>query len=170
MVGRPKKVESAKTAKVATPKAKKTAVVAKKAADHPTYAVMVLAAVAALKERKGSSKIAIEKYICANYKVGVKFNGPVKAAIKKLVEKKELSQVKGIGANGSFKIAKAEKPVKKTVKKAAPKKSPVKKAPAKKVVKKPVAKKVVKKAPAKKTVKKVAKKTAKKATPKKAKK
>ena len=59
----------AETATNATPaKAKK---VAKKPAtkpDHPTYKVMVAAAVAALKDRKGSSRQAITKYIKGNYK------------------------------------------------------------------------------------------------------
>ena len=160
------------------PEAKK---VVKKVAEHPTYAVMVKAAVGALKERKGSSKQAIEKYVCANYKVGTKYNGPLKIAIRKLVENGDLTQVKGKGASGSFKIAKVEKPAKKVVakkpaaKKAPAKKAPAKKAPAKKTAaKKPAAKKPpakkspVKKAPAKKTApKKVVKKTTKKVAAKK---
>ena len=35
---------------------------------HPTSSVMVQAAIAALKERRGSSLAAIKKYIAANYK------------------------------------------------------------------------------------------------------
>eukprot|EP00793_Prasinoderma_coloniale_P005887 PRCOL_00004361-RA len=38
-----------------------------KAAAHPPYAVMVRAAILALKERTGSSSPAIFKYISANY-------------------------------------------------------------------------------------------------------
>ena len=139
----------------------------KKVAEHPTYAVMVTAALAALKDRKGSSKIAIGKYICANYKVGPKFNGPLKQALKKGVENKSLVQTKGIGASGSFKIAKVEKPA---AKKPAAKKPAAKKPAAKKpAAKKPAAKKpAAKKAAAKKSPKKAAKKpAAKKATPKK---
>ena len=122
---------------------KKTAT--KKPADHPTFAVMIAAAIAELKERKGSSRQAIEKYIAANYKVGPKYTGPMKQALKKGVEKGTLVQTKGVGASGSFKIAKPE-----------PEKKPAVKKPAKKTTK-PAAKKVAKKAPAKKTV---AKKTA----------
>jgi len=146
----------------------------KKVAEHPTYAAMVAAALVALKDRKGSSKQAIEKFICANYKVGPKYNGPLKMALKKGVETGTLVQTKGKGASGSFKIAKVEKePV--------AKKAPVKKPAAKKVTekkaakspKKPVAKKApakaklpVPKSPAKKA-KAPAKSPKKKATPKK---
>ena len=61
---------SAEAATAATPV--KTKKVAKKPAtkpEHPTYKEMVAAAVAALKERKGSSRQAIVKYIKGNYKV-----------------------------------------------------------------------------------------------------
>ena len=88
----------------------------------------------------------------------------VKLTLKRMVEKKLVQQVKGQGANGSFKLLKAAVAVpKKAVKK-------VKKAPAKKVVKKTVAKKVLaKKAVTKKAPKPSgAKKPAKKAPAKKA--
>jgi len=158
---------------------------AKKPADHPTFAVMIAAAIAELKERKGSSRQAIEKYIAANYKVGPKYTGPMKQALKKGVEKGTLVQTKGVGASGSFKIAKPEpekkpavkKPAaKKTTTKKTTKKAPAKKAPAKKAAtKKPAAKKATKKAPAKKAAspkkkapaKKAAGKVTKKAAPKK---
>ena len=135
----------------------------KKAAEHPTYAVMISAAIVSLKDRKGSSKQAIEKYVCANQKVGPKYNGPLKMALRKGVESGALNQVKGTGASGSFKIAKVEKPKAKpaakkpAAKKPAAKKPAAKKSPTKKAVKKPV-----KKAPAKKVVKKSPKKVAKK--------
>ena len=163
---------------------KKTAT--KKPADHPTFAVMIAAAIAELKERKGSSRQAIEKYVAANYKVGPKYTGPLKQALKKGVEKGTLVQTKGVGASGSFKIAKPEpekkpavkKPAaKKTTTKKVTKKTPTKKAPAKKTsTKKPAAKKAAtKKSPAKKTAspkkkapaKKSAGKVTKKAAPKK---
>ncbi len=54
---------------VAKPKAKKASK-PKAAAAHPTYLVMTKAAIAALKERNGSSRQAILKYIMANYKLG----------------------------------------------------------------------------------------------------
>ena len=163
---------------------KKTAT--KKPADHPTFAVMIAAAIAELKERKGSSRQAIEKYIAANYKVGPKYTGPLKQALKKGVEKGTFVQTKGVGASGSFRIAKPEpvkkpavkKPAaKKTTTKKVTKKAPAKKVPAKKTAtKKPAAKKAAtKKAPAKKTAspkkkapaKKAAGKVTKKAAPKK---
>ena len=163
---------------------KKTAT--KKPADHPTFAVMIAAAIAELKERKGSSRQAIEKYVAANYKVGPKYTGPLKQALKKGVEKGTLVQTKGVGASGSFKIAKPEPEKKPAVKKPAAKKAttkkvtkktPTKKAPAKKTAtKKPAAKKAAtKKAPAKKAAspkkkapaKKAAGKVTKKAAPKK---
>ena len=146
--------------------------VTKKAPEHPTYAAMISAACASLKDRKGSSKQAIEKYVCANYKVGVKYNGPLKLALRKGVETGLLIQTKGTGASGSFKIAKVEKPAvkKPAVKKPVAKKAVAKKPVAKKVVaKKVVTKAVVKKAasPKKVAAKKVVKKTVKKPTVKK---
>ena len=129
-------------------KAKKPA----KKADHPSTAAMVVAAITALKDRKGSSLAAIKKYIAANYKVDVAKLAPfVRRFLKKAVADGKLAQVKGTGASGSFKLAKVEKP--KKVKKA---KKPVAKKP-KKAAKKPSAKKAAKKPAAKKTA---AKKTA----------
>merc|ERR1712026_77863 len=101
----------------------KKAVKAKPA--HPPTASMVMAAVKALKETKGSSLPAIKKYIAANYKCDiVKLSPFVRKAIKSLVEKKKLVQTKGTGASGSFKLNKEEKAKKvaKPKKKAAPKK------------------------------------------------
>ena len=119
-------------------KAKKPA----KKADHPSTAAMVVAAITALKDRKGSSLAAIKKYIGANYKVDVAKLAPfVRRFLKKAVADGKLAQVKGTGASGSFKLAKVEK-VKK-VKKV--KKPVVKKAKkVKKAAKKPAAKKVKK--------------------------
>ena len=56
------------TAAAAAPKAKKAAK-PKTPAAHPPYAAMIKAAVKALGDKKGSSRQAILKYICANYKV-----------------------------------------------------------------------------------------------------
>ena len=136
----------------------KKAAKAKKPAEHPVYAEMIATAITTLKERKGSSGVAIKKYIKANFKVKDNADVFIKAGLKKGVEKGTLTQVKGIGASGSFKVTKVEKPKK------------VKKTPKKPAAKKPAAKKVAKK-PAKKATpkKKVAAKkpAAKKATPKK---
>ena len=90
---------SAKAKKATKPKAKPT---------HPTTSVMVVAAIQALKEKKGSSLIAIKKYIAAHYKVDTdKLNPFIKKALKSLVEKNVIIQTKGKGASGSFKVAAA---------------------------------------------------------------
>ena len=130
------------------PKAKKPAA-PKKPADHPKFPVMIAAAVEALKERKGSSKIAIVKYITANYNVGdntTSINNRVKKALKAGLEDGTLKQSKGTGVTGSFKLGekpKAEKKPKKAVvkKPKSPKKVAAKKSTPKKAVKKPAAKK-----------------------------
>ncbi|KAK4298563.1 hypothetical protein Pmani_029099 [Petrolisthes manimaculis] len=146
----------------AKPKAKKAV---KKPASHPKYSVMIAAAISGLKERNGSSRQAIQKYIVSQYKVDEKSVGTqLKLALKRGVASSVLKQVKGAGASGSFRINKpstTEAPKKAAVKKPAAKKKVTPKKPAaKKVVKKPAAKKVVKKPAAKKVVKKPAPKKA----------
>ncbi|ROT64815.1 putative late histone H1-like [Penaeus vannamei] len=129
---------------------------------HPQYAIMIAAAIKALKERTGSSRQAILKYIIANYKVGDEKKAGVrlKLALRKGVTKGTLRQMKGTGAAGSFRLAKDEaKPAKKAAKKPAakkPKKPAAKKPAAKKAAKKPAAKKSPKKPAAKKVAKKPA--------------
>merc|ERR1712172_168684 len=142
------------TEAAAAPKVVKAKKPAKKA-EHPPSAVMVLAAVKALNDKKGSSLPAIKKYIAANYKVDVVKVSPfIRKAIKKLVEGKKIVKVKA-----SFKAVKEEKP--KKVKKA-------KKVKAKKPKAKKTAKKTAKAKTAKKAAKKPAKKPAAKKSPKKA--
>ena len=125
----------------------------KKPAEHPKYIEMIVAAITALKERNGSSRQAILKYINANYKVGDNASVHLKLALKRGVTSGALSQPKGTGASGSFKVVKKAEPKKK--KPAA--KKPAAKKPA---AKKPAAKKASKSTPKKKTA-------AKKSTPKK---
>ncbi|XP_044175315.1 late histone H1-like [Acropora millepora] len=125
---------SAKSKPAAKPK--KTA----KAPEHPSYIDMIKAAISALKERNGSSRQAIEKYIKSNYKV-VEVGPHLRMALKKATAKGTLLHTKGVGASGSFKLAKVEK---KPKKKSAPKKKPLAAKP-----KKPAAKKSPKKAPKK---------------------
>ena len=157
-----------------------------KPAEHPKYIDMAVAAVTALKERSGSSRQAILKYINANYKVSDSANTHLKGALKRGVAAGTLKQVKGAGASGSFKVAEKPKPAKKAVAKKPAAKKPAAKKPAakkpaakktpKKAAKKPAAKKatpkkkVAKKPAAKKPAAKkpAAKKTPKKKTPKKA--
>ena len=147
----------ADTAPVAAP-AKKRATKPKAPAAHPKYVDMIRAALESLKERGGSSRQAILKYIMANFKVGNEvnsINAHLKLALKSGVKKGALKQAKGTGASGSFKLG--EKP--KTEKK-----------PKAKKVSKPKAAKPKKAAAAAAKPKKAAgeKKTAGKKSPKKA--
>ena len=172
------------TAPAKLPK-KKTAAKPKKPSTHPKYSEMEVTAISALKERGGSSRQAILKYIMANFNVGKDakpVNAHLKLALRTGVKNKSLKQLKGTGASGSFKIGEvkaAKKPAKvkkaakpkaakpKKAKKPAAKKAAGEKKAAKPKTKKPKAKKpAVKKAAAKpkkaKTPKKKAKKTPKK--------
>ena len=132
----------------------------KKVATHPKYSDMVKTAVGSLKERGGSSRQAVLKYIMANFNVGSdakSVNSHLKVALRNGVKKGFLKQSKGTGASGSFKIGELPKPAKKpAVKKA---KKPAAKKPA---AKKPAAKKPAAKKPAAKTEKKTPAKKAKK--------
>jgi len=153
---------------VAAPKVKK-ATKPKAPAAHPKYSVMIAAAVAALKDRTGSSRQAILKYICANYKVDASKAGVhLRMALKRAVAAGSLKMAKATGKGaGSYKLAEKPKVVKKAKKPAA--KKAAKKPAAKKAAKKPAAKKAAKKPAAKKAAKKPAAKkpAAKKAAPKK---
>ena len=154
-------------------KVAKKAAKPKVVASHPKYAVMVAAGVGALKERSGSSRQAILKYIISNYSVGKDeriINRKLKVALRAGVRDGDLKQAKGTGASGSFRLgekakaapkkAVAKKPKAAVAKKA---KSP-KKAAAKKVVKKsPKKAKTPAKKPAAKKLKSPAKKAAAKA-------
>merc|ERR1739843_31656 len=117
---------------------------AKAPAAHPKYSVMIAAAITSLKDRTGSSRQAILKYICANYKVdAAKAAVQVRLALKRGVAKGALKMARASGKGaGSYKVVKAEKP-KKAAKKPAAKKAAKK--PAKKAAKKPAAKKAAKK-------------------------
>ncbi|XP_033125984.1 uncharacterized protein LOC117123992 [Anneissia japonica] len=83
----------------------------KKPACHPPYFEMISAAIGALKQRDGSSRQAISKYIQANYTVdAASMNTQLKMALKRGIGSGNLIQAKGTGACGSFKLnlAKAE--------------------------------------------------------------
>ncbi|KAI8971786.1 linker histone H1 and H5 family-domain-containing protein [Mycotypha africana] len=69
----------------------------KKGADHPSYENMITAAILNLKERKGSSRPAIKKYILANYKMnpGNQFDYQISNAIRRGVAKNVFSLPKG---------------------------------------------------------------------------
>merc|ERR1711863_217720 len=90
----------------AAPKAK-TAAKPKAPAAHPPYAAMIKAAIKALGDKKGSSRQAILKYVCANYKVdAAKAAGRVRIALKKLVTSKAIVAAAAAGKKGagSFKL------------------------------------------------------------------
>ena len=153
-------------------KAKKVA----KPAAHPPFKAMILTAISALKERGGSSRQAILKYVVANNKVdAAKAGGPLKLALRKALAAGAIVKAKAVGKGaGKFKAGKVEKPKKakkpkaqkpkqvNTAKQPAAKKA---KKPAKKAAKKPAAKKAAKKPADKKKADK--KPAAKKAAPKK---
>lgn len=112
-------------APAASPKKKAAAKKARSKPSHPPTNEMVAAAIKALKERGGSSLIAIKKYIAANYKVDVDKLAPfIKKALKSGVASGALVQTKGKGASGSFKLSTAgQKDKKPKAKKSAAKKA-----------------------------------------------
>ena len=184
---------SRKDLKMSASPAKKTAAkkatAQRKVAAHPKYGEMIIEALKGLKNRKGTSRQQLMVYVKSNYNVSDNCSKHMKTALKRLLSENLVSQVKGTGFNGSFKLVEKSKTVtakkpaakkpaakKPVAKKATPKKAAAKKAvtakksatkakpsSAKKAAKKPAAKKVVKK-PVKKTPKKkvAAKKSAKK--------
>ena len=130
----------------AKPAAKKAAK-PKAPAAHPKYSVMIAAAIAALKDRTGSSRQAILKYVCANYKVdAAKAGQHLRMALKAGIKKGSLKMAKESGKGaGKFKLVKVEKPKKK----AAPKNKAAAKMPPSASAK-PSSKKLVAKTAAKK--------------------
>ena len=92
------------------PKAEK-GVKSKATATHPPYAAMIKAAVQALGNTNGSSRQAILKYICSNYKVDyVRAKSCVRISLKKLVYSKALVAAAAPGKKGagSFKLSAKE--------------------------------------------------------------
>merc|ERR1719443_2538037 len=152
------------------PKAKK-ATKPKAPAAHPKYSVMIAAAIGALKDRTGSSRQAILKYVCANYKVdAAKAGQHLRLALKAGIKKGSLKMAKESGKGaGKFKLVKVEKPKKKPAAKKPAAKKPKAAKKKKAAAKKPAAKKpkAAKKPAAKKPAAKKAAKP-KKAAPKKA--
>ena len=151
---------------------KKRASKPKTPASHPKYSDMIAKAITALKERGGSSRQAILKYIVAHFKVGSNLNtvnAHLKSALKNGVKNGSLKQAKGTGAAGSFRLG-DKKPAAKKAKKpkaAGEKKAKAKKPRAKKTGEKKAAKPKKPKSPKAKTAK--AAKPKKPQTPKKAK-
>ena len=93
----------------------------KKSSNHPTYAEMISAAILSLKDRTGSSRQVIAKYVCANYQVDAdKAAFHLRRALKKGLEDGvfKTARQSGKGA-GSFKLVEKKKK-KPAVKKAKP--------------------------------------------------
>ena len=68
-------VKAKKTvAAAATKGKKKVAITGKNKTDKPTYVAMVTKAILELKEKKGSSRHSIMKYLQGNYKVNIKLH------------------------------------------------------------------------------------------------
>jgi histone H1/5 len=99
-------------------------------APHTSYRDMIKDAIISLKERNGSSRQAIKKYVQSNNKINVTsqsvFDSQFNKAIKAGVEKNEFTQPKG--PSGPLKLAKKEVPGKVNHKPAA---KPAAKAPTK---------------------------------------
>merc|ERR1711892_106578 len=162
----------AKKGKAKKEKKPKKETKAKAAATHPKYQDMIEAAISALKDKTGSSRQAILKYIVANYTVDEKKAATqVRLSLKRALDggKLRLAKEKGKGA-GCYKLPEkaekkvaAKKPAKAAAKKPAAAKPKAKKAAKPKAAapKKPAAVKAAK-PKAKKPVKKAAKKAAKK--------
>ncbi|KAF7940029.1 uncharacterized protein EAE98_000156 [Botrytis deweyae] len=131
------------------PKAATTAAAAPKAkaapSDHASYQDMIIDAIINLKERNGSSRIQLKKYLKANNKINAgdsMFDSLFNRALKNGVAKEVFIMPKG--SSGTVKLApKAKKaPAEKAPKKATEKKAAVKKTAVKKTTatkeKKPV--------------------------------
>ncbi|CAB4413861.1 unnamed protein product [Rhizophagus irregularis] len=75
---------------------------------HPKYEDMIRDAIVALKERQGSSRTAIKKYILNTYKLrdNAVTNNRLKMAIAKGVDKGTFSFVKG--SSGTLKLVEKE--------------------------------------------------------------
>ncbi|XP_043865012.1 uncharacterized protein LOC6586934 [Drosophila mojavensis] len=95
-----------KPASASASKAKKTAA----PPTHPPTQQMVDASIKNLKERGGSSLLAIKKYISATYKCDAQKLAPfIKKYLKNSVASGKLIQTKGKGASGSFKLSASSK-------------------------------------------------------------
>merc|ERR1712070_753099 len=106
----------------------------KAAASHPPYATMVQEAIKDLKDRTGSSTVAIAKWVESKYTLPDTFKKSLSTALKKMTEDGKLVKVKASYKLGAALKAAPKKKVVKKPKKAAPKKKTT--APKKKIVKK----------------------------------
>uniref|UniRef100_A0A915PSR3 H15 domain-containing protein n=1 Tax=Setaria digitata TaxID=48799 RepID=A0A915PSR3_9BILA len=96
-----------------TPKARSRRQGAKVAKAHPSYSQMIKEAIVALKDRKGSSRVAILKYISGRYQLGSngkRVHSQLRLAIKRGIASGKLTIAKGGGANGSFRLSSKVEP------------------------------------------------------------
>ena len=77
--------------------------------SHPPFAKMIVEAISSLKERGGSSRQAILKYIKTHYNVDEKVaETNVRRLLVSATAAGNLIQVKGAGASGSFRVSHKE--------------------------------------------------------------
>jgi histone H1/5 len=78
--------------------------------SHPAWAQMITSSVKALGEKGGSSVSAIKKHMGANFKIDMDKAAPfLKRGIKAAIASGQLSQAKGTGLTGSFKLGGVKK-------------------------------------------------------------
>jgi len=93
---------------------KKTAgtVKPKKPLDHPKYQQMIVEAIHALRERSGSSRQAIMRYMLNKYSLGPdesNVSDHLKLALRAGVKQGVLKQTGGMGASGYFSVGEKKK-------------------------------------------------------------
>merc|ERR1712071_655132 len=94
----------------------------KTAPAHPAFADMAIAAIQELKDKKGSSLIAIKKFVAAKYKLKMTSTSTTGNYLRKAVRKLESAgrivpaAAPGKKGSGSFKMAATVKNVKKSAK------------------------------------------------------
>ena len=115
----------------------------KKTVNHPTYAEMVASSIAMLKDRRGSSRQAITKHVCANYDVdAVRASFYIQKALKKGIEEETFKKAKESGKGaGRYKLVLKKETTSKGTKPAVKKTTSKGTKPAPKMSTKPVAKK-----------------------------
>ena len=102
--------------KFAAPKVSKTASKRRvKKAEHPTYFDMIAAALTSMKDRRGSSRQAVRKYILENYKVdSVKMTVPLRLSLRNGLAKGKLCYARKSGKGSRcYKLVPKEKEAKK---------------------------------------------------------
>lgn len=102
--------ESSSSGPAAKPKRAKAGAAGKKPHEHPKYSDMIVAAIRAEQQRAGSSRQSIQKYVKAHYAVGDNADAQTKLALRRLVAAGVLKQTRGVGASGSFRLARGDEP------------------------------------------------------------